>query len=249
MTTKWHWLTILLLACGLFTTATVLPTAADDKKDAPKPEPATAESVAPDPVLELAANAYKTAEFGRENKSPEALVAAALMLRKLTFNKKTAITEQPTDENGTPIADKSLEEKSFADEATDLFDEASLLALQLKIMGFDAVIESAKNREVSRGPAGGPKTIHRKLGAGKTEVFHLKFKDEEPAHFHFRASEPLHLHVVRTDYHHVWVDVVSRSYENHHPGRAGGKKGQLAPVTITIHNRGKKPAEYTLFMK
>ena len=247
MVLQMRWLAALLLAGG-FCTVLALPTAADDKKDAPKPEPAAEESVAPDPVLELAATAYKTAEFGRENKSPEALVAAALMLRKLTFNKKTPITEQPTDEAGKPIADKSLEEKSFADEAKDLFEEASLMALQLKIKGFDAVIDSAKNREISRGPAGGPKTIHRKIGPGKTEVFHLKFKDEEPAHFYFHASEPLHLHIERTDIHHVWVDVVNRNYESHHPGKAGGKKGQLAPVTITIHNPGKKPGDYTLFM-
>ena len=240
-------LAALLLAGGLCS-ALALPSAADDKKDVPKSEPAAEESAAPDPVLELAAAAYKTAEFGRENKSPEALVAAALMLRKLTFNKKTPITDQPTDENGNPIADKSLEERSFADEANDLFAGARLRAVKLDIKGFDAVVDSAEKREISRGPAGGPKTIRRKIAPGKTEVFALKFKEDERAHVHFHASEPLHLHIERTDIHHLWVNVTSRSYEHHHPGKVGGKKGHLAPVTITVRNPGKKPAEYTLLL-
>jgi hypothetical protein len=238
-------LTALLLAGGLL--AVPVGTPADDKKeDTP---PANQEKLAePDPVLERSTTAYKTADFGRENKSPEALLAAAVMLRSLKGAKKEAITEQPTDENDKPVAEKALADKSFADEAEDLFAEASLMAAELKIDKFDALIDAAKKRN-TRGLVGGARTVKRRIGPGKTEVFHFKFKSDEPAPFAFRASHPLRLHVVRTDYGHTWVNGVYQCFVNDNPNLVGGKRGQHAPVTFKIHNPHKRHAEYVLFLK
>jgi len=242
MSARLRWLAALLLAGGMLALWPATP-AQDKKTDAEPDKPAEV-----DPVLELSTTAYKTADFGRENKSPESLLAAAVMLRSLRSAKKTAITDQPTDENDKAVEEKALADKSFGDEADDLFDEALLMATELKLDGFDRLIESAKKRN-ARGLVGGARTIRRRIGPGKTEVFHFKFKDHEPAHFAFHASHPLALHVVRTDYGHVWVNGITMHFVNSSPALVGGKRGQHAPVTFKIHNPHKRPAEYTLFLK
>jgi hypothetical protein len=245
MTLRLRWLTPVLLAGGLLAVLAVW-TPAQDKKDEAKP--ADEKPAEPDPVLELSTTAYKTADFGRENKSPEALVAAAVMLRSLKAAKKEPITEQPTDENGKAVEEKSLADKSFAEEADDLFAEASLMAAELKIDHFDAVIDGAKKRN-TRGLVGGARTIRRRIGPGKTETFHFKFQSDKPAPFAFHATHPLHLHAVRTDYDHTWVNGIYQQYVNASPDRVGGKRGQHAPVTFKIHNPHRHAAEYVLFLK
>jgi len=243
MSLRWYALTILVLTGGVLVWAAP-DTVAQDKKT-----PGASDTVEVDPLLGLATTAYKTAEFGRDSKSPEALVTAAIMLRSLKSAKKTPITEIPTDENGKPIEDKALEDKSFADEADDLFAEASLLATMLKIKGFDAFIDGAKSRN-TRNLVGGSRSIRRRIGPGKTEVFHVKFRCAEPCPFALNASHPLYLKVERTDIHHIWVDSTHQHF--HHDGfpYPGGKRGQHAPVTFRIHNPHKREhAEYHLFIQ
>jgi hypothetical protein len=246
MSLRWYAMTMLVLTSGLLALALPAPSAQDKKKSGATDE------VEVDTTLELATTAYKTAEFGEKNKSPEALVTAALMLRSLKKVKKIAITEVPTDENGKPIEDKALEDKSFEQEAEELFVAASLRAAEWKIEKFDAFIDSARSRKEdgTRFVVGGTKSIKRRIGPGRTEVFHVKFRSAEPCPFAFNSSRPLHLKVERTDYHHVWVDGMHQHF--HHDGYPypGGKKGQLAPVVFRIHNPHKKEhAEYHLFIK
>jgi hypothetical protein len=236
---------LLLLAGGLISLPAGVP--ADDKK-ADKPAADQEKPAEPDPILERVATAYKTADFGRENKSPEALLAAAVMLRSLKGAKKEAITEQPTDENDKAVEEKPLADKSFADEAEELFEEARLMAAELKIDKFDALVDAAKERK-SRGLVGGARTVKRRIGPGKTEVFHFKFKSHETAPFAFRASHPLHMHVLRTDYGDTWVNGTFACYVHDNPNLVGGKRGEHAPVTFRIHNPHKRPAEYVLFLK
>jgi hypothetical protein len=217
-----------------------------------KQRPAETDKDAIDQALELATTAYKTAEFGEKNKSPEALVTAALMLRSLKQIKKTAFTETPTDENGKPVEEKALEDKSFEQEAEDFFVAAELLAATLKIDRFKAFIDGARARKEgsTRFVVGGTKSIKRRLGPGKTEVFHVKFRCAEPCPFALNSSHPLHFKVERTDIHHVWVDGMHQHY--HHDGMPtpGGKRGELAPVSFHLHNPHKREhAEYHLLIK
>jgi hypothetical protein len=246
MSLRWYAMTVLVLTSGLL--ALALPaTSAQDKK-----KPGVTDEVEVDTTLELATTAYKTAEFGDKNKSPEALVTAALMLRSLKKVKKTAIAEIPTDENGKPVEEKALEDDSFEKEAEELFIAARGMAATLNIKGFDAIVDGAmaRNEDGTRYVVGGTKSIKRRIGPGKTEIFHVKFRCAEPCPFAFNASRPLHFKVERTDIHHVWVDGTRQHY--HHDGHPypGGKRGELAPVVFRIHNPHKKEhAEYHLFIK
>lgn len=191
MTAKWHALAAFLLAVGLC--ASVARPAADDKQDVKKRD----EANAPNPVIELSTTAYKTAEFGRTNKSPEALVAAALMLRSLQTAKLEPIAEKPTDEDGKPLEDRSVAAESFDDQATRLFAEASLMAAWLGLKGFDKYIESAKSRP-TRGIVGGrAKLINRQLSPagqrGSAEVFSFQFENRKPCEIAVNASIPVQL--------------------------------------------------------
>src|SRR5580658_4978990 len=211
-------LTAFVVAGGLLALTLPAPSAQDKKT------PGEAESGEADSAFELATTAYKAEEFGRANNSPEALVAAAVMLRSLKSVTKTAITEIPTDENGKAIEEKTLEDKSFQQQSDDLFKAASLMAGTLKIEGFNKYIKDAKDRELTRYLAGGAKSIKRRIGPGKTEVFHLKFRNAEPWCVAFNASHPLHLKAVRTDVRDhvdVWFEGMHRHF--HHHSHAGGR--------------------------
>jgi hypothetical protein len=241
MTLGRHWLVALVFVGGTLAILPGLP--AQEKKPDKKPADEPAEM---DPVIELSTTAYKTADFGRENRSPEALVAAGVMLRSLKGAKKTAIAEQPTDEDGKPLEGKALEDKSFGDEAEDLFAEASLTAAELKLARFDAYIDSAKQRN-TRGVVGGARSIRRRLGAGQAHHYHFKFECARPCAIGFHASKPLHLTVCREDIDHVWVNGV---YQHETQcGVPGGRRGQTAAVGFRIFNPHRHAVEYHLCLK
>ena len=236
------WLTTLALTIGLIGLA-IPALSAEDAKDAPPADEAAND------VLDVSALAYQTADFGHEHGSPESLLAAAVMLHSLKFAKTTPITDLPTDDAGKPITEKSLENKSFDDEANDLFDEAEAMALDMKIPGFAAIIKAAKSRE-TRGLRGGAKTLRRKIGPRKTEVFHFEFAVGKNAPYTFHASKPLSLKVVHREAGDTWTNGTFRQYHHGNPGRVGGRgKEKYGHVTFTIHNPNKKPAEYTLSIK
>jgi len=157
MTVRLRWLTALLLAGGLL--AVPVGTPADDKKeDTP---PANQEKLAePDPVLERSTTAYKTADFGRENKSPEALLAAAVMLRSLKGAKKEAITEQPTDENDKPVAQETKQS-----DAEHCRDHNVVSVKQIRIV--QQVTEPAPYSENLRNHHKHPGYPHRQSGTGQ----------------------------------------------------------------------------------
>jgi hypothetical protein len=234
----------LFCAAGLLAALPGLP--AQDKKPEKKTPELQDGPAEMDPVIELSTTAYRTAEFGRDNKSPEALVAAGVMLRSLRAAKKTAITEQPTDENGKPVEGKPLEDRSFADEAAGLFAEASLMAAEMKLDRFDAYIDSAKTRN-TRGVVGGARSIRRKIGPGQVHHYHFKFECAKPCVVGFNASKPLHLTVVREDIDHVWINGIHQ--HETHGGVPGGHLGQKAPVGFRVSNPHKHAVEYHLCLK
>jgi hypothetical protein len=238
MTLRWHVLAALLTS-GLM--AALLPlTFADEKQ----PADASKEAADSNSVIEISTTAYKTMDFGRENKSPEALVVAAIMLRSLKTAKIEPITEVPTDDDGKPITEKALATRSFTDEADDLFEEARGMAIQLKLVGFDAFIDSAKSR-ATRAVVGGAKSIHRRIGPGHTEHFHFKFENEKPAEVAIHASHTVHVFAEHENNHVVWINGDHRQHAVHE--RPHGKPKGLATVHVSIHNPDKKThIEYDL---
>lgn len=239
---NWRWLAALVLAVGVGLSVAVLAPAADDKKGD--------NDEAPNPVIEKATLAYQTAQFGRDNKSPEALVAAAMMLRSLQSAEKKieAIAEQPTDENGKPVKGETVARRSFGDQADDLFDEAKVLAKDLGLKNFDAFVNSAKSREL-KGVVGGARAIKRKLAPGKTEVFHFSFENEKPCEIAIHAApHPVHFVVEHDHTHALWSNgLLMHGAIREWPH---GKRGETTGITVKITNPDKKNAvEFELFVR
>jgi hypothetical protein len=230
---KVRWLVALLAAGGVLWLG-LAAQAADDK--------ATANDVIADAMA-----AYRMAEFGRANKAPEALVAAASMLKALDKVKLREMEEPPPDEDGK----KTEKTPSFAQQAKDLFEEASALGVELKM---DAVIEplikAARARNIgNRAVIGGPRTINRTIGPNGTQVFHFNFEPEKPGSFGFKASFPMKISVVRSDSAGAVIGdgVTAAGHLVHVFGKAApGKKS--VPVTVRIHNESKQAGTFLLLV-
>jgi hypothetical protein len=234
MTMNWHWLASLLLAFGVCTSAAAL---ADGNRKGAR---TGGDEDAPNQVIEVSTTAYKTAEFGRAHNSPEALVAAAMMLRSLASaeGKIVRITEQPADEDGKPITEKALARRSFGEQADDLFEEARNLALDLKLKNFDAYIKSAQDHKV-RGVVGGAKALRRVLRPGRTEVFRFHFQNLKPCEIAIHATQPVHF-FAEQHHHGVWANslVMHGALLRLPQGKAGG----TSAVVIKVKNPHKKNA-------
>jgi len=238
---KRRWLFGVVAAVVALAGATMLP-AAQEKKAAEKSE-RTADDIIADAVT-----AYKMADFGRDHKSPEALVAAASLLRSLQGIKMDAIAEKPTGEDDKTPADGQEEKvKSFAEQADELFDEASALGLTLKLAYVEPMIKAARAREYrTRAVVGGPKTIRRGIGPRKTESFHFKFQPNQIGSIGFRASIPMKITVVRSDTSNVIADgVVPVGHVVHH---FGNERRGTVPVTVRVQNMSGQKGSFQLFV-
>jgi len=164
----------LMLAFG-FCLGTVQPSpAADEAKKAD--EPAKVDQAGED-VIHIGL-AYSLAEYGRKNKSPESLVTAARMLRRI---KTTPITEKPTDEG--PKGEKADDVKAGAEvslvaEADKLLDEARKMAPDDKLIG-ELADRAAK--EKTRAALGGPRSYSGAIRAGHTQTLNASFRVAELA--------------------------------------------------------------------
>jgi len=185
-------------------TLLVLPAPAEDPK--PKP-PSTAEAAkqatqAGD--VELLAAAYKLAEIGDKQKSPEALVGAGSLILKLKALTKgemgeLALKPEVQDEKGQPIAGAKVEAakpESLEEIAQVFFDTASNLGKDLKMSDeVEALIKAAKARkydESPRGAKGGPKWLTRTIGPHQMHVYNWPFHGHSLASVGVRGSAPLH---------------------------------------------------------
>jgi hypothetical protein len=162
----------LLLACALCLGAGQPSPAADEKKaEEPKVDQAGED------VIHIGL-AYSLAEYGRKNKSPESLVTAARILRKI---KTTPITEKPTDEG--PKGEKADEVKAGAEvsllaESDKLLDEARKMAPDDKLIG-ELADRAAK--EKTRAALGGPRSYSGAIRAGHTQTLTVSFRVAELA--------------------------------------------------------------------
>jgi hypothetical protein len=169
--TKRFWLVLTAVGlCGtvLLGRGPVPKAGADDKKtEAVKHDPAA------DDVRHIAM-AYELAEYGRETKSPEMLIAAARILRKIhaTPGKEKSTVERGKEEAG------DNEPVSLVKESDKLLAEARNLAPD------DSVITQLVERtskEKSRGAIGGPRSYFHRPGAGTTISTIVRFWGAQPA--------------------------------------------------------------------
>jgi hypothetical protein len=207
----------LILAAAFWLLAGPALTSAAQKK--PKKEPA-APAAAParaeeDPKVTDAKAAavadiglaYQLADYGRRQKSPEAIINAAFILRKIKampFGGKVATGTE--DANGKFVAEgdpEAAEEVSFLDEADKLLDEARKLSRQLtdekmqKLEPEDVarlspllekdhatVVEYADRvgRILTKGLSTGPQVTMGKVKPKNTKTYTLQFFPGRPAH-------------------------------------------------------------------
>lgn len=205
------------------------PAAADDKKSEPV---AKADPVA-DAVRQIAM-AYELAEYGRQTRSPEILVAAARILRHIhtTPGKEPSKVEQGKEEPG------DAEAVSMVKESEKLLAEAKNLAPDDSTI---AQLIDRTMREKSRGAVGGPRSYRHRPGAGAVISMSVRFRGGQPASVSvtgngrntltLRVTGPEGLNLVWTGPHPSlnWVPDVAHTY------------------TISVRNDGPGPVGYTLF--
>ena len=174
-----------------------------------------------------------TAEFGRKEKAAEALITAGsllLQVQALSGGKFGTIKEKPLGAKDEELDVAAEEEKSFKDQAEDLFDEA--LAVDGKTRD---LIKAAKARKyaapdtTSRDVVGGPRRITRKIDAGGLQVYKFQFRHGRPAGVCVHSTVPMRF-VVYQDGWGTLLDVAgTNGFYNWTPG-GKGKKG-----TVHVH--------------
>ena len=186
MTTRVRWLALLFVSGAAL--AVLAPAGVDagkTKAEKRAEEEAEKERAAQQKNADLVSDlvtAYRLADLGRKQKSPEMLITAAGMLRQLSNAKLGTVKEQPVIENakGEKTDDDPsklvVKAASLLDEANDLFDEADAMG-QLQKANVGALIKLVKDRPLVgyRDVVGGPRSITRNIGGHQNNSFNFEF--------------------------------------------------------------------------
>jgi hypothetical protein len=230
----------LMLAAGVLFAA--LPSGAADKDEKKESEAETKAAGKATLIVDLI-TANRMAEFGREHKAPEALVAAGSLLRQAATRANEGLGvlgEKPIDENGKEIKEEPKKSADLKDQARDLFDEARAMASGDKAMM--AVIKEAETREYkTRDVFGGPKRVERAINPGQVHVYHIPFITNLPASVGLTSQgSTLHFQIKAGD---AELFAVRGNYANYNWTPKGGP---TKTFTVVIHNVGGKGSVYTL---
>jgi hypothetical protein len=234
----------LLLAAGVLFAA--LPSAADEKKaDTPDNEKVENAEFKAGLIADLTA-AGRLAEFGRKYKAPEALIAAADLLRKVeakSGGKLEDLTEKPTDESGKEIKDETKKAVDLKDQAAALFVEADTLAAEnpKTSAAVTALIKEAEKRTYDRDVFGGPKRIERAINPGQVHVYHIPFIANLPASVGLTSQGSTLRFQIKAGDNELFG--VRGNYANYNWTPRGGP---TRTFTVVVHNVGKQGSVYTL---
>jgi hypothetical protein len=240
---KWRWL--LMVAALLLGAAVLTPVSAEDK-------PAKEEAVdVHAKTLQYLATSSEMAEFGRKNKAPEALVAAASMLMKVqaqTDGKMPTIKDVPEDEKGNKIKDAKAEEsKSFEAQAKELFVEALGMGTDLKVPGINGLVNAAEKRKYTawgaRDLAGGPRRLDRWVQAGALHSYWFDFHANRPAGVVCHSDAPVRLVIHRPGVGELFSTIGNNSYYNWSPAGAGTVR-----IQVRVHALA-RGVHYTLYVR
>lgn len=206
--------------------------------------------------LERVALVGQLTVFGRETRSPEALITAAGLLKRVAQTGGVgALADKPTIERGpdapkdaalvdeavTPDYDKEI--KQLLNDARD-FAAARRLNVEGLIKDTLERAESDKTRRVVKGP----RQASRKIGGGQHHVFHIQVEPNRPFSVCLRASTPLRVSVVRNDNNRAFaLRTAAAFHDTFHPADAGKKK--TVGVTIRIANVGRQGAHYDMLLQ
>lgn len=252
MMTKRCWLcAVALVALGLVGLA---PTTSEAQKKKP-PDPEEMAQKEKERYVKDLMLAYELKELGlnEDHRSPESLIAAARILRRLSKVPLAKMTEKPTIELEKEAAkdDKAIDEVNdepdLAKEAKDLLAKARAQNEKLKL-GLDKAIADVETSAGTRAAIGGPRNINRTVGRHQRNVFQISYQAHLPATVGWHSNIPIRVKVVRTDTGNVILDDELQNGVWHwSPGLRGQRTGTAVPFTITVVNPHNSPAHYHLY--
>jgi hypothetical protein len=186
-------------------------------------------------------------------KSPESLVLAGGILwraDKATQGKVAELDVRPLDDKGNPVEGGAEKAKSYKAQAIDLFDEARLMAAELKDESRKAAIEAMIKREEKtepdRGAVGGPQQTTRVLPPGATHTFRLVYAGGVPAAIAMKSTGPAKIHF-RLDHFGAGGNLVNvRGLNANYAWVPVRDKDGVRWFVVTLTNLGNKPTTYTL---
>jgi hypothetical protein len=218
---------LFLLGCLLG----VSPPAPAEEKKEPSAEGRTATAAA-ESVREIGM-ALQLAEYGRKENSPEMLISAARILRKI---RSTPGTDEPKAEGGDAAKKPAA---SLGDLSDKLLEEAR------KKAGDDKTILEMADRvareEKARGALGGPRSYTHAPGDGVNLTWSVRF----------RVGVPASVSVVGDDVNRLTTTVQGPggyvySWTGHNASTSW-VPGVPGFTTITVVNRGPGAAYYTMY--
>lgn len=228
-----------------------------DAQDKPKAKGKVAEDPIPSEkdaeldveFIESLAAADRMAEAGRDTKSPEMLIAAGSMYRKLSvqYRKPKEVKEIPTGEKDELITEKPLPSPDMTADAAEMFNAArGTTKVPDQIAAINVLIAAAEKRDYSkkeRGAVGGPKMVTRRIAGGGTHTYHIPYFTQIPAALAVRTSGiRIRCRMVHQGY--VHFEQVVRIGQYSWIPKAD--TGRTKMFTLTIHNVDKGGGQYTL---
>jgi hypothetical protein len=228
---KHLWMTAALLV-ALVGLAPSAP-ADDAKKDEP-PAKITPEAEA----VRSIGLAYELADAARETKTPEKLIAAALVLQTTTAQPGTGKAKvEGTEEKAEPVRLKDV--------AAKLLDEAKALAKGAKNEAqIIALADSVGKMESSRGAFAGPRSYYHRPGSGATVSHSVDFVPGTMAAVSVTQNsgrDNLTLTVTNRQ------GTVVRSSNGRNPSVEWSPGEGHNPFTITVRNNGPRAVSYSLY--
>jgi hypothetical protein len=239
---------LLLAFLFLGAAAAGLPPGTASAQKAQKEDPEAAKKKADElkeQYLKDLMTAYRLKELGqdKDNPSPECLIAAARLFKRLSKVQLGQIEEKPlieAEEKGAKLLDEAAKTPDLEEEARDLLDQARALGAERKL-NLDALIKDVEQNTNTRATVGGPRHIARKIGPGQTQTFHFTILGKHPLYVGFRASAPLH-----TKIHHIdgttWEEGVAPHFERAFHPLSNCK------MVVKVHNPHRHQAVFQLFV-
>jgi hypothetical protein len=199
-------------------------------------------------AIKLLGTAPEVAEFGRKEKAPEALIAAAGMLLKAW-----SLAGEPKEYDGT-VEDKDGKKvdvpaekaKTLKDQAKAIFEEARDLAkTNAEATAINVLIKAteARHKEEAR-EAITPLQVTRKVGAGGDHQYTVKFETHSPASVAFHSTHPVRFEILEPGPGKILELVGTSGHYTWSPKGEGATKNVIILVFGT-----NKMTEYTVYAK
>jgi hypothetical protein len=208
-----------------------------DARETAKPK-APADSNAE--AIERLALAYSLVDYGRKNKSPEALLTAARILNETPTGDLEAKPETEKDKDAGAAEEKKTD-KAASLEPADLIKEAKALAADNPHIA--ALADRALTAPRTRGAVGGPRIGIYSVDAYSTHIFTVDFRGGELASVALSGDGDTDLDLYVYDEYGNLMD-----YDDDYTDDciAIWAPSRTAPFTIRVRNRGPVYNIYTI---